>query len=103
MSNQCSTIWEDWGGIENGTATYSPNHDSKGAVISFLHHHVGGLVLTVPGYRRVPIEPRPGGGITWARTHHDAPRNPHAFLVTTDLRRVPLCVVADGWPGRVRR
>lgn len=73
MSNQYSTIWEDWDGIKNGTATHSLNHYSKGAVISFLHHYVGGLVLTAPGYRRVRIAPRPGGGITWARTHHDAP------------------------------
>ncbi|MFM8793511.1 MAG: alpha-L-rhamnosidase C-terminal domain-containing protein [Acidimicrobiales bacterium] len=42
-------------------------------MISFLHHYVGGLVLAAPGYRRVRIAPRPGGGITWARTHHDAP------------------------------
>ncbi|MFM9226323.1 MAG: alpha-L-rhamnosidase C-terminal domain-containing protein, partial [Actinomycetota bacterium] len=73
MSNQYSTIWEDWDGIKNGTATHSLNHYSKGAVISFLHHYAGGLVLTAPGYRRVRIAPRPGGGITWARTHHDAP------------------------------
>ncbi|MFM7262379.1 MAG: family 78 glycoside hydrolase catalytic domain, partial [Acidimicrobiales bacterium] len=72
MSNQYSTIWEDWDGIKAGRATHSLNHYSKGAVISFLHHYVGGLVLTAPGYRRVRIAPRPGGGITWARTHHDA-------------------------------
>ncbi|MBM3637805.1 MAG: hypothetical protein FJW98_00005 [Actinobacteria bacterium] len=55
------------------TATHSLNHYRKGAVISFLHHYVGGLVLTAPRYRRVRIAPRPGSGITWVRTHHDAP------------------------------
>jgi len=52
MSNQYSTIWEDWGRIENGTATHRPNHDSKGAVISFLHHHMVGLFEVGRGTHR---------------------------------------------------
>ena len=34
---------------------------------------MAGLELLEPGYRRVRVAPRPGGGITRARTHHDAP------------------------------
>ncbi|MFM8794922.1 MAG: alpha-L-rhamnosidase C-terminal domain-containing protein, partial [Acidimicrobiales bacterium] len=73
MSNQYSTIWEDWDGIKDGRATHSLNHYSKGAVISFLHRYVAGLTSVEPGYRRIRVAPHPGGGITWARTHHDAP------------------------------
>ncbi|MFM8601926.1 MAG: family 78 glycoside hydrolase catalytic domain [Actinomycetota bacterium] len=73
MSDQYTTIWEDWDGISAGKATHSLNHYSKGAVISFLHGYVAGLVNTGSAYRRVRIAPRPGGGINWARTHHDAP------------------------------
>lgn len=69
-----TTIWEDWDGIRpDGSAKHSLNHYSKGAVISFLHRYVAGLQLVEPAYRRVHIDPRPGHGITHARTHHDAP------------------------------
>jgi alpha-L-rhamnosidase len=62
-----TTIWEDWAGHA------SLNHYSKGAVVSFLHRYVAGLQLVEPGYRRFRVTPRPGGGITSARTFHDSP------------------------------
>jgi alpha-L-rhamnosidase len=69
-----TTIWEEWGGIDAyGTPHASLNHYSKGAVISFLHRYVAGLQLLEPGYRRFRVAPRPGGGITSARAHHDSP------------------------------
>ena len=74
ISEQYSTIWEDWDGVlPDGTAKHSLNHYSKGAVISFLHRYVAGLQRLEPGYRRIRVSPKPGGGITWARTHHDTP------------------------------
>lgn len=73
MTNQYSTIWEDWDGIVGDKATHSLNHYSKGAVISFLHQYVAGLTIQEPGYRRVRVAPRPGAGISWSRTHHDVP------------------------------
>ncbi len=69
-----TTIWEDWDGVRpDGTASHSLNHYSKGAVIGFLHRYVAGLQIVEPGYRRFRVAPRPGGGITSARTHHDSP------------------------------
>ena len=71
-----TTVWEDWDGIaEDGTARGSLNHYSKGAVISFLHSHVGGLQLLDehPAYRRFRVAPTPGGDITWCEVAHDAP------------------------------
>jgi alpha-L-rhamnosidase len=71
-----TTVWEDWAGIaEDGHATASLNHYSKGAVVSFLHRYVAGIRLAddVPAYRRFRIEPRPGGGLTWAEATHDCP------------------------------
>ena len=74
MTERSSTIWEDWNGLRaDGTPRHSLNHYSKGAVISFLHRYVAGLQCTEPGYARVRVAPRPGGGITAARTFHDAP------------------------------
>ncbi len=69
-----TTIWELWEGVdENGRPHDSLNHYSKGAVISFMHHHVAGLRPTSPGYRTFVVEPRPGGGLTSAATWHESP------------------------------
>ncbi len=69
-----TTIWEQWEGVKaDGSIAASLNHYSKGAVIGFLHRTVAGLQRTEPGYRRFRVAPRPGGGITHARTHHDSP------------------------------
>lgn len=69
-----TTVWERWNGVDaDGVAHESLNHYSKGAVISFLHHHVAGLQATSPGYRTFRVDPQSGGGLTWARTSHDSP------------------------------
>ena len=33
----------------------------------WMHRTIGGLAPLEPGYRRILVAPRPGGGITWAR------------------------------------
>ena len=71
-----TTVWESWEGIdEEGRPHDSLNHYSKGAVISFLHNYTAGITLLDghPAYRRFRVEPRPGGGITWAEAVHDSP------------------------------
>ena len=71
-----TTVWESWEGIdEEGRPHDSLNHYSKGAGISFLHNYVAGITLhdDYPAYRRFRVEPRPGGGITWAEAVHDSP------------------------------
>jgi alpha-L-rhamnosidase len=71
-----STVWENWEGIDaDGQPHASLNHYSKGAVISFLHAYTSGIQLLDegPGYRRFRVEPRPGGGMTWAEAAHDSP------------------------------
>ena len=69
-----TTMWERWNGVDDaGVPHESLNHYSKGAVASFLHRYVGGLQQTTPGYRTFRVQPRPGGGLTWARTALDSP------------------------------
>jgi alpha-L-rhamnosidase len=69
-----TTVWENWEGLdEDGAGDGSLNHYSKGAVISFLHRYVAGIRLDEPAYRRFRVEPRPGGGMTWAEAVHDSP------------------------------
>jgi alpha-L-rhamnosidase len=69
-----TTVWERWEGVdENGVPHESLNHYSKGAVIGFLHRYVAGLQRLAPTYRSFRVQPRPGGGLTWARAEHDSP------------------------------
>ncbi|WP_207455299.1 glycoside hydrolase family 78 protein [Herbiconiux sp. SYSU D00978] len=71
-----TTIWERWDsvlpdGTLNSTGMTSLNHYALGAVSDWLHRVVGGLSALEPGYRRIRIAPKPGGGLTYARVAHD--------------------------------
>ena len=73
-----TTIWERWdsmlpdGSVNPGEMT-SFNHYAFGAVADWLHRRVAGLAPAAPGYRRVAVRPRPGGGLTSASATHDSP------------------------------
>ncbi|MDO7882754.1 alpha-L-rhamnosidase [Antiquaquibacter soli] len=73
-----TTIWERWdsllpdGSVNPGEMT-SFNHYALGAVADWMHRTIGGLAPAAPGYREVRIAPRPGGGVTRARTAHRSP------------------------------
>ena len=73
-----TTIWERWdsmlpdGSINPGEMT-SFNHYALGAVADWMHRCVGGLAPLAPGYRRILVEPQPGGGLTWASTSLETP------------------------------
>ena len=73
-----TTIWERWdsllpdGSVNPGEMT-SFNHYALGAVADWLHRVVAGLAPAAPGYRRLAIRPRPGGGLTHARARHRTP------------------------------
>jgi len=98
-----TTVWEEWGGVDaDGNPHASLNHYSKGAVISFLHQYVAGLQLLEPGYRRFRVAPRPGGGITWARAHHDSPFGRLAVEWSIAGGELELAVdVADGTTAEI--
>ena len=73
-----TTIWERWdsmlpdGSVNPGEMT-SFNHYALGAVADWMHRKVGGLAPALPGYRRIEIQPRPGGRLTHARSRHLTP------------------------------
>jgi alpha-L-rhamnosidase len=73
-----TTIWERWdsmlpdGSVNPGEMT-SFNHYALGAVADWMHHFIGGLAPAEPGYRRLEIRPRPGGGLTNARARLQTP------------------------------
>lgn len=72
-----TTIWERWDAIRpdgsiNPSGMTSLNHYALGAVASWLHRVVGGIEATEPGFRRLRISPKPGGGLTFATTRHES-------------------------------
>jgi alpha-L-rhamnosidase len=73
-----TTVWERWdsmlpdGSINPGEMT-SFNHYAFGAVADWMHRTIGGLRPTEPGYRRMVVSPRPGGGLTHAHARHITP------------------------------
>ncbi|TYB71091.1 Bacterial alpha-L-rhamnosidase [Nonomuraea sp. PA05] len=73
-----TTIWERWdsmlpdGSVNPGEMT-SFNHYALGAVADWMHRTVAGLAPAEPGYRKLLVRPRPGGGLTHARATHLTP------------------------------
>jgi alpha-L-rhamnosidase len=73
-----TTMWERWdsmlpdGSINPGTMT-SFNHYAFGSVADWLHRTVAGVSPLEPGYSRVLVAPRPGGGLTSASGSVDTP------------------------------
>ena len=71
-----TTVWERWdsmlpdGTINPGEMT-SFNHYALGAVADWMHRTIGGIAPASPGYAKVVIAPRPGGGLTWAKASLD--------------------------------
>ncbi|MEU9638491.1 glycoside hydrolase family 78 protein [Streptomyces tendae] len=78
VTQGATTVWERWdsmlpdGTVNPGEMT-SFNHYALGAVADFLHRVVAGLSPAAPGYRRLRIAPRPGGGLTHAEARHLTP------------------------------
>ena len=69
-----TTVWERWDsllpdGSINRTEMTSFNHYALGAIADFLHRVVAGLAPAEPGYRKLLVRPRPGGGLTHAERH----------------------------------
>lgn len=70
-----TTIWERWdsmlpdGTVNPGDMT-SFNHYALGSVADWMHRVVAGLAPAEPGYQRIRIAPRPGGGLTSAAAQH---------------------------------
>lgn len=73
VSMGATTIWERWdsmlpdGSINEGEMT-SFNHYALGGVADWMHRTIGGVAPLTPGYERVLVAPRPGGGISWAKS-----------------------------------
>ncbi|MFC8037951.1 family 78 glycoside hydrolase catalytic domain [Paenarthrobacter sp. NPDC057355] len=76
VTQGATTIWERWDSVRpdgtvNPSGMTSLNHYAFGAVTSWLYRVVAGLQAAAPGWSRIRIEPRPGGGLTHASARHE--------------------------------
>lgn len=67
-----TTIWERWDGWTKEKGFQDPgmnsfNHYSLGSVGQWMFGTIAGIDLLEPGYKRILIQPIPGGGLTWAK------------------------------------
>ena len=73
-----TTIWERWdsmlpnGSINPGQMT-SFNHYALGSIADWLHGTVGGISPLEPGWKKVRVQPVPGGNLTSACSRFDGP------------------------------
>jgi alpha-L-rhamnosidase len=103
-----TTIWERWdsmlpdGTINPGQMT-SFNHYAFGAVADWMHKVIGGINPLEPGYSRVLIAPKPGGGLTWASTSLDTPHGTVAVTWRNEAGQVDVDVtLPEGVSGVFR-
>jgi alpha-L-rhamnosidase len=72
-----TTIWERWDGQKPDGSFQDPgmnsfNHYAYGAVGDWMYEVVAGIDIdfAAPGYRRILIQPQPGGGLTHVKARH---------------------------------
>jgi alpha-L-rhamnosidase len=81
IEHGATTIWERWDGYVEGRGFQDARmnslcHYSIGAVGEWVWRIVAGLEPheSHPGWQRFTVQPRPGGGLTWARASHESIR-----------------------------
>lgn len=75
-----TTIWERWDGIKPDGSFQTPgmnsyNHYAYGAIGDWMYRHMAGISSdpAAPGYKKIHITPKPGGGITSASGELNTP------------------------------
>ena len=78
VDNGATTVWERWDGWVDGrgfqnAGMNSFNHYAIGAVAEWMYRCIAGINPDPagPGFKRIAIHPRPGGGLSWAKATHD--------------------------------
>lgn len=83
VNKGATTTWENWLGInEEGVPNNSLNHYANGASIAWLYKYVGGIRPAAPGFKKILIQPVPGGTFTWAKTSYDSVQG----MISTDWK-----------------
>jgi alpha-L-rhamnosidase len=71
VTQGATTIWERWDGWTEDkgfqdAGMNSFNHYAYGAVGSWMYQRVAGIDVAEPGYKKLFIQPTPGGGLNFA-------------------------------------
>ncbi len=73
VTRGATTVWENWNGIDDvGVPRDSMNHYAFGAAAGWLFSDVAGITPLEPGFRRIRLQPHPGGSLTWVRCSYDS-------------------------------
>jgi alpha-L-rhamnosidase len=69
-----TTIWERWDGQKPDSTFQTPsmnsfNHYAYGAIGDWMYRTVAGLREDAPGYKKIKIQPHPGGNLTHAEAN----------------------------------
>jgi len=79
VTKGATSIWERWDGIKPDGGFQDPgmnsfNHYAYGAIGEWMYRVVAGIELDErhPGYKHILIQPRPGGGLTYAKASFDS-------------------------------
>ncbi len=90
-----TTIWERWDGFTEEKGFQDPrmnsfNHYALGSVGAWLFGSVAGIRPdpAKPGFERILIEPRPGGGLTRAEARYDSIRGTIVCAWTMEQNRL---------------
>jgi len=79
VGHGATSIWERWDGWTPERGFQDPGmnsfaHYAFGSVGQWMFETIGGLGTDAPGFARLDLAPRPGGGLTRARAVHDSIR-----------------------------
>ncbi|MCB0069401.1 MAG: hypothetical protein KDD77_19695, partial [Caldilineaceae bacterium] len=105
VTQGATTIWERWDGQKPDGSFQTPsmnsfNHYAYGAIGEWMVRVVGGRDVDAenPGFQRALVAPRPGGGITWAKSALESMVGRYAveWRRHNDEMEVSLSVPANG-------
>jgi alpha-L-rhamnosidase len=98
IKHGATSIWERWDGWTPDKGFQDPGmnsfaHYSFGAVYQWMVENIGGIRAAAPGYKRIVIDPRPGGRLTRAETSYASIRGEIATRWTKEAGTFTLDVV----------
>ncbi|GAA1914721.1 family 78 glycoside hydrolase catalytic domain [Streptomyces durmitorensis] len=109
-----TTMWERWDSIKpdgsfQDAGMNSFNHYAYGSVGEWMYANIAGIAPADPGFRKILVRPRPGGGVTEAQGSFDALYGPVTTHWKTDSEgfrltlTLPANTTAEVWIPADRR
>lgn len=99
-----TTIWERWDGIKPDGSFQNPemnsfNHYAYGAIGDWMYRNVGGIKSDPenPGYKKIIIQPKPGGGLSSASAELNTPYGwvVSSWTITNDVFKLNVQIPAN--------